>query len=403
MKIKIFFAMLAVALFTISCSNDDEVVNPSNLIAGSYTGYTSASFSYSPTPIVNDGEKLVLTPNTDGTASMTFTSNQWGTTTATALTVATATDGSYAFSGTGTAVISGHEGTSSSYTGTISGTISSDKSSVNMTMTFEFMGGTTITFKTGDAPAYLAVSGSYTTHSIASVMGYNMTNNGETITLTPDTDNETAILSYKGVWGEGATTSLTINETANGYELNGEGSIAASMAGTNKAGNYDFSVAGTVSNDGNLDLTFTIALGAMGNVTVKVGDGYAPAADFLPGFYNGYTSAAFSYSPDQIVTDDETVTITANENGTLTLVIASQTWGTTTVNNLAVEIDDDGNYTLSGEGTSLMSMSGPAKEYACQLTGTVTADKETSEFVIMLQIMGGTTITFNLGNAPATE
>lgn len=286
MKFKIFFSMLAIALFTVSCSDSDDEdntvkVNLSSEIAGSYSGYTSAEFAYSSTPIVTNGETLVITSNTDGTADLTFTSNQWGTTTASSLTVTTTTSGSYAFSGTSTTVLTGYSSsTSSEYEGTISGTLSADKSDMELSLSLTIMGGTTVTFKLGDAPA----------------------------------------------------------------------------------------------------------------------------VEFLPDTYSGYTSAEFAYSSTPMVTEDETITITANDDESLTLVYESETWGTTTIEDITAEIDSDGNYILSGEGTSVMGMSGSStSNYTCAMTGTVSSDKETAEFVFSLAIMGGTTITFNIGDAPTTE
>ncbi|MCM1313567.1 MAG: calycin-like domain-containing protein [Bacteroides sp.] len=251
---------------------------------------------------------------------------------------------------------------------------------------------------------YKAVSGSYTVYTSASVMGTAVVTNNEKVEIVANGNGSVAALNYSGVWGEGQTSELSVTKENGQYVVSGTGTIAASMGDGTHSGSYDFTVDGTVSEDKkNVSLTFSIELGGMGTVTVTSASGYAPATVFLPDTYKGYTSAAFAYSPTPIVTADETVTVTANENGTVNVVMASSTWGTATISNVAVEVED-GIYTLKGEGTSAMAMGGGTpKEYPCTLEGTISGDKEDVDMAFSLSIMGGTTITFRLGDAPEEQ
>ena len=69
--------MLSAAAFMMACDKDE---NGSETVdfAGSYDGYTLASCSYFQNMISAD-ETVVITENTDGTASVSFTSATWGT------------------------------------------------------------------------------------------------------------------------------------------------------------------------------------------------------------------------------------------------------------------------------------------------------------------------------------
>lgn len=115
----------------------------------------------------------------------------------------------------------------------------------------------------------------------------------------------------------------------------------------------------------------------------------------IAGTYAGITMAEFPYSSIPMYTDDESLSLTSNTDGTVTVNFASADWGTTVVSSAVVTKGGDV-YTLSGEGTSSMAMGGGTpKEYASSLTGTISADKSAYTFVVSLPIMGGTTLTFS--------
>lgn len=121
------------------------------------------------------------------------------------------------------------------------------------------------------------------------------------------------------------------------------------------------------------------------------------------GTYKGYVIADSQYFKGNI-TQNETITITANEDGAATVVYTSSSsnWGTSTISAAVVTATTNG-YSISGTGTSAMSMSGTTNSYDCTLTGTISADKSDVELIFVLpDVMGGTTIKFCLGDAPDT-
>ena len=282
MKITYLLPFIAFSLITSSCSDDNDAdLNMAVEIASNYEGYTSGVFTYSPTPIVTNGEKISITANEDKTVNVIMTSNQWGTTTITNAIVSVGTNNSYIVAGEGTSTISMHGGTPSKYACVLTGAISADRKRAELTFTLPaVMGGTTIAFNLGSAPANLYIAGNF----------------------------------------------------------------------------------------------------------------------------SGYSSAVFAYSPTPIVTEKESLTISANDDETVHVVFESNQWGTTTITNAEITTEENGSFSLSGTGISLMGMHGSeAKEYACQFTGIITADKSGADMSFILSVMGGTTITFHVGKAPQTE
>lgn len=127
-------------------------------------------------------------------------------------------------------------------------------------------------------------------------------------------------------------------------------------------------------------------------------DESAPVADVaknIAGTYVGTTMAEFPYSAVPMYTFGESLTVAPAADGKMALNFESAEWGTTVVPSLVVTKGNSG-YSVSGEGTSVMSMGGATpREYAATLTGTLSADKAVYTFVVSLPIMGGTTLTFS--------
>ena len=63
-------------------------MNLSETVAGTYTGYSTAEFQYSPTPMLSQNQTLTVTAEDGGTVSVSYTSDTWGTFTISAATVA---------------------------------------------------------------------------------------------------------------------------------------------------------------------------------------------------------------------------------------------------------------------------------------------------------------------------
>ena len=149
MKIKSVLMMLSAAVFMMACDKDE---NGSKTVdfAGSYNGYTLASCNYFQNMISAD-ETVVITENTDGTATVSFTSATWGEFTITDA-QATVNGDLCTLSGSGQTQM-GMNGNTSTYDCTFTAEI---RSQTDARMEFRIpavMGGLTVTLLPGTAPA----------------------------------------------------------------------------------------------------------------------------------------------------------------------------------------------------------------------------------------------------------
>lgn len=123
------------------------------------------------------------------------------------------------------------------------------------------------------------------------------------------------------------------------------------------------------------------------------------AAD-LAGTYVGYTNASCAYFKDRY-TDNETVKVTANEDGTLKVVFESASWGTFNVDK--AKFSKEGKtFKFTGSGKVSMGMGKTTKEYDFTMTGTTDAEKKAYAIAYSIPaVMGGLTVTLLPGSAPA--
>lgn len=228
----------------------------------------------------------------------------------------------------------------------------------------------------------------------------------ETVALSVSTDGKATVTYNSNTWGKTTVSDASVVLEGDSYILSGSGKSIMGMAGSAEK-EYDCTFTGTVSKDKKTaSFVFTLP-SVMGGTTITFALGDAPAEKVVAGDYNGYTSAKFSYSPAPIVTDGEKVSITANEDGTLKVVLTSQQWGSGTLAQVSITADGD-NYTLEGkEGTLLvpsMSGNGSVSEQALLLSGTISKDKKTVDLTFTAPaLMKGTTISFALGSVPSTS
>ena len=82
----------------------------------------------------------------------------------------------------------------------------------------------------------------------------------------------------------------------------------------------------------------------------------------VAGSYVGTTSASFQYSPEPMVTENETFNITAAGEGLVDVSYESSTWGAFSFEGVSVSGTDP--YSLKGDGTTLMGMGETKNEYA---------------------------------------
>lgn len=126
----------------------------------------------------------------------------------------------------------------------------------------------------------------------------------------------------------------------------------------------------------------------------------APANE-ISGSYTGYSLATFKYSAVPMVTGEEVVAVSENADGSVNLIYNSKQWGEFTVSSAKVSGSND-IYVVTGEGKTLMGMSGDSKkEYECLLNGTVNKKDNKVGFVFSVpSVMGGLNIEFYNGEMP---
>lgn len=274
MKIKSIFMMLSVAGVMMACDKDE---NGSKTVdfAGNYDGYTLASCEYFKNMISPD-ETVVITKNTDGSASVSFTSATWGEFTITDA-QASISGNVCSLSGSGQTQM-GMGGNTSTYDCTFTAEI---KSQTDARMEFKIpkvMGGMTLTFQTGDAPADLLLAGTYEGYTDADcAMFQNRYTDDESVTLTANGDGTLKVVFESATLGNFQVAAATAAKKEGAYTFSGSGKVAMGMGG-GPATDYDFTVSGS-TNAAKDDYSIVFKVPAvMGGLTVTLLPGTAPVA-----------------------------------------------------------------------------------------------------------------------------
>lgn len=274
MKIKSVLMMLSAAVFMMACDKDE---NGSKTVdfAGNYDGYTLASCNYFQNMISPD-ETVVITKNTDGTASVSFTSATWGTFTITDA-QASISGNVCSLSGSGQTQM-GMGGSTSAYDCTFTAEI---KSQTDARMEFSIpavMGGMTLTFQTGDAPADLLLAGTYEGYTDADcAMFQDRYTDGESVKLTANGDGSVKVVFESASWGTFTVESATATKEGEEYVFTGSGSVAMGMG--ESTSNYDFTLSGrTNAAKDDFSIAFNVPA-VMGGLTITLLPGTAPATE----------------------------------------------------------------------------------------------------------------------------
>ena len=274
MKIKSVLMMLSAAVFMMACDKDE---NGSKTVdfAGSYNGYTLASCNYFQNMISAD-ETVVITENTDGTATVSFTSATWGEFTITDA-QASISGNVCSLSGSGQTQM-GMGGSTSAYDCTFTAEI---KSQTDARMEFSIpavMGGMTLTFQTGDAPADLLLAGTYEGYTDADcAMFQDRYTDGESVKLTANGDGSVKVVFESASWGTFTVESATATKEGEEYVFTGSGSVAMGMG--ESTSNYDFTLSGrTNAAKDDFSIAFNVPA-VMGGLTITLLPGTAPATE----------------------------------------------------------------------------------------------------------------------------
>lgn len=274
MKIKSVLMMLSAAVFMMACDKDE---NGSKTVdfAGNYDGYTLASCNYFQNMISPD-ETVVITKNTDGSASVSFTSATWGTFTITDA-QASISGNVCSLSGSGQTQM-GMGGSTSAYDCTFTAEI---KSQTDARMEFSIpavMGGMTLTFQTGDAPADLLLAGTYEGYTDADCSYFqDRYTDDENVKLTANGDGTLKVVFESASWGTFTVESATATKEGEEYVFTGSGSVAMGMG--ESTSNYDFTLSGrTNAAKDDFSIAFNVPA-VMGGLTITLLPGTAPATE----------------------------------------------------------------------------------------------------------------------------
>lgn len=274
MKIKSVLMMLSAAVFMMACDKNE---NGSKTVdfTGNYDGYTLASCNYFQNMISPD-ETVVITKNTDGSASVSFTSATWGTFTITDAQASVSGD-ICSLSGSGQTQM-GMGGSTSAYDCTFTAEI---KSQTDARMEFSIpavMGGMTLTFQTGDAPADLLLAGTYEGYTDADcAMFQDRYTDGESVKLTANGDGSVKVVFESASWGTFTVESATATKEGEEYVFTGSGSVAMGMG--ESTSNYDFTLSGrTNAAKDDFSIAFNVPA-VMGGLTITLLPGTAPATE----------------------------------------------------------------------------------------------------------------------------
>lgn len=123
-------------------------------VAGTYAGYTSATFIHSEEPIMTGGEMLKINIGEGGKANLEFTSKTWGEFKPEGDFKVEKKGNAYEVTAAGKVdmTMPGGGGQSGTFDFTMSGEVRS-KTDATFTFTVDVMGGTLIVFRTGSVPA----------------------------------------------------------------------------------------------------------------------------------------------------------------------------------------------------------------------------------------------------------
>lgn len=248
-------------------------------------------------------------------------------------------------------------------------------------------------------PTVADIAGSYDGYTLAGCAYFqNTCAAGETVRISENADGSASVTFVSRTWGEFTIPDAPMSETGGVYTLTGSGQTRMGMGGN--LSSYDCTYTATIDSREQARMRFAVP-GVMGGLTIDFATGEAPADLLLAGTYDGYTDADCAYFQNRY-TDDESLKITANGDGTLAVAFESATWGAFNVAKAAIT-KADGLYTFTGEGSVSMGMGGNATNYPFTMSGTCDAAKESYSIAFDVPaVMGGLTVTLLPGKAPVT-
>lgn len=385
----LFMKKLFTLIALVTMAMGANAATTAEAVAGTYTVHSDVNFLYvSRYNYVYTDETVTITATEDDSVSVSYVNAVWGTYNVKAG-VTVCEDGSYSLVGYGTATMTAHTSTSEYYAdfeatiadGAISGTFSMES----------VMGGTTVTFASGDAPAFVIGSGEHRgyTETLFSYITTPMCDAYDTLTVAIAGADVFDITYTNATWGDYVVDSAVVVANEDGtYSITGVGT--ATMAAHGVANDYYCELSATVSAEGVFSEATFYMESVMGGTSVVFYEGSAPAYA-IAGSYIGDLTGAFAYGT--LSTEGDTVVVDWEDTATATVELNDTTWGYFLVEGAEVS-ETDSTYVLTGSGSVAMdNHAGGVSDYAFDFSGTISSDLSTYTFVYTLEIMGGLTIT----------
>lgn len=204
-----------------------------------------------------------------------------------------------------------------------------------------------------------------------------MLDDNETLVVTQD-----SIFFHSDTWGDGKFEKAT-----NSGKL--------TMSNHGRTGEYEATIE-TVS-----ESVYKITVpSVMGGTVITVTLGQMPLNNVVAGTYTGGIYANMSYAQKFQPTADQSISIATTEGQeTVSVTFNNSTWGTFFFPAVTVQKNDDGSYTLSGEGSVAMpnrhaTDGSTVSTYDAVFSGTITNGNLVADLSVP-SVMGGTTILFN--------
>lgn len=221
----------------------------------------------------------------------------------------------------------------------------------------------------------------------------------ETITVSENTDGTAKITFVSDSWGEYIIPNARMVEKDGAYALSGSGEAKMDMGGNLSSKECSFTA--VINSTGKAQMKFEVPA-VMGGLSIDFATGEAPPNVLMAGTYKGYTDADCAYFQDKY-TDGESVKLTANADGTVSVEFKSASWGTFDIASATILKNGD-TYTFTGSGSVSMGMGPSTSDYDFTMTGMSDAAKDTFSIVFNIpSVMGGLTVTLLPGKAPATN
>ncbi|MGN0033462.1 MAG: calycin-like domain-containing protein [Candidatus Limimorpha sp.] len=249
-------------------------------------------------------------------------------------------------------------------------------------------------------PVVADIAGNYSGYTLANCDYFSNTCTAdETISVTGNNDGTAKVAFESDSWGIFTIPNAQMSENGGVYALTGNGQTQMGMGGNTSS--YDCTFTAVINSKESAEMKFQVA-NVMGGLSIDFFTGEAPAHFMVAGTYKGYTDADCAYFQDHY-TDDESLKISANKDGTLAIEFESLSWGVFNIASAKVSKDAD-SYTVAGEGSVAMGMGGSVNDYDCAVTGNINAAKDNYSISFNVPaVMGGLVVTLLPGTAPTTK